>query len=98
MALDVRYDEIRSEVIGKLIEQKIQMEEGLSKLQRIVDQIPEYMEGEAAQAYVIEFEEIVKRIYSKLNINVDNFANQLESVCQEFENLDNDIQGSLTNS
>lgn len=96
MMLDVRYEEIRSEVIGKLMEQKEQMENELKSLERIVSQIPAYMEGEAAVAYAEEFYEIVMQIYSNVNVNIGDFADQLETVCQEFEKLDADIKTQLS--
>lgn len=96
MALSVQYEEIRSEVIGKLDEQKGLMEDCLNELNNIVNEIPNYMEGAATNAYIAEFENIVKSIYTKLNENLGAFSQQLESVCQEFENLDQDMQSQLS--
>ena len=91
MALDVRYGEIRSEVIAKLETQKGEMENLLDKLSNTVETLPSVMEGQALQAYMDEYEKIVKTIYSKLNVNLGDFSQQLESVCQQFENLDDDM-------
>jgi WXG100 family type VII secretion target len=96
MALDVRYDEIRTQVIAKLNDQKGEMEDILSKLESTVGEIPSHMEGDAAVAFVNEFDEIVKKIYTKLNINIGDFAAQLESVCSEFEKLDIEMQSQLS--
>ena len=93
MALDVRYGEIRSEVIAKLETQKGEMENLLGKLSNTVETLPSVMEGQALQAYMDEYEKIVKTIYSKLNVN---FSQQLESVCQQFENLDDDMKTQLS--
>ena len=92
MALDVRYGEIRSEVIAKLETQKGEMENLLDKLSNTVETLPSVMEGQALQAYMDEYEKIVKTIYSKLNVNLGDFSQQLESVCQQFENLDDDMK------
>ena len=92
MALDVRYGEIRSEVIAKLETQKGEMENLLGKLSNTVETLPSVMEGQALQAYMDEYEKIVKTIYSKLNVNLGDFSQQLESVCQQFENLDDDMK------
>lgn len=54
------------------------------------------MEGQALQAYMDEYEKIVKTIYSKLNVNLGDFSQQLESVCQQFENLDDDMKTQLS--
>lgn len=96
MALDVRYGEIRSEVIAKLETQKGEMENLLSKLSNTVETLPSVMEGQALQAYMDEYEKIVKTIYSKLNVNLGDFSQQLESVCQQFENLDDDMKTQLS--
>ena len=96
MALDVRYGEIRSEVIAKLETQKEEMENLLDKLSNTVETLPSVMEGQALQAYMDEYEKIVKTIYSKLNVNLGDFSQQLESVCQQFENLDDDMKTQLS--
>ncbi len=96
MALDVQYGEIRTEVIGKLETQKVEMEELLGKLDGTVQTLPTVMEGDTLQAYINEYETIVKSIYNKLNVNLGEFAAQLESICQEFENLDNDMKAQLS--
>ena len=96
MALDVRYGEIRSEVIAKLETQKGEMENLLDKLSNTVEPLPSVMEGQALQAYMDEYEKIVKTIYSKLNVNLGDFSQQLESVCQQFENLDDDMKTQLS--
>ena len=84
MALDVRYGEIRSEVIAKLETQKGEMENLLDKLSNTVETLPSVMEGQALQAYMDEYEKIVKTIYSKLNVKLGDCSQQLESVCQQF--------------
>ncbi len=96
MALDVQYGEIRTEVIGKLETQKGEMEELLGKLDGTVQTLPTVMEGDTLQAYINEYETIVKSIYNKLNVNLGEFSAQLESICQEFENLDNDMKAQLS--
>ena len=96
MALDVRYGEIRSEVIAKLETQKGEMENLLDKLSNTVETLPSVMEGQALQAYMDEYEKIVKTIYSKLKVNLGDFSQQLESVCQQFENLDDDMKTQLS--
>lgn len=96
MALDVRYAEIRSEVIGKLETQKGEMEDLLGKLDGTMETLPSVMEGDTLNAYINEYETIVKSIYTKLNVNLGEFAAQLESVCKEFENLDEDMREQLS--
>lgn len=96
MALDVRYGEIRTEVIGKLEEQKGDMEDLLKSLDGTMQTLPTVMEGDTLNAYLDEYENIVKAIYAKLNDNLGEFSAQLESVCKEFENLDADMQSQLS--
>ncbi len=96
MALDVRYGEIRTEVIGKLENEKQQMEELLANLTKTVNTLPTVMEGDALTAYLAEYENIVKKIYTKLNTNLGDFSAQLEAVCAEFEKLDSEMNSELS--
>ena len=96
MALDVRYGEIRSEVIAKLETQKGEMENLLGKLSNTVETLPSVMEGQALHPYMLEYENIVKSIYSNLYLYLGEFSQQLESVCQQFENLDDDMKTQLS--
>ena len=95
MALDVKYGEIRTQVIDKLMSYKEDMVDILGKLDGAVESLPAHMEGEALNAYIDEYQQIVKRIYDKLNENLEAYAGQLESVCKEFESLDADMQSQL---
>lgn len=96
MALDVKYGEIRTQVIDKLMSYKEDMVDILGKLDGAVESLPAHMEGEALNAYIDEYQQIVKRIYDKLNKNLEDYAEQLESVCKEFESLDSDMQSQLS--
>lgn len=95
MALDVQYGAIRTNVIAKIEEQKTEMETLLGKLSETVGTLPSVMEGDALQAYLVEYDKIVKTVYSKLNVNLGEFSAQLESVCAEFEKLDNEMNTQL---
>ncbi len=96
MALDVRYGEIRSNVIAKLVSDKEDMVDLLGMLEDTVNSLPTYMEGDTLIAYIDEFNTIVKEVYSKLNDNLGAYADQLESVCKEFESLDADMNTQLS--
>ena len=96
MALEVKYGEIRIQVIDKLRSYKEDMVDILGKLDDAVESLPANMEGDALNAYIDEYQEIVKKIYVKLNENLEAYAEQLESVCKEFESLDADMQAQLS--
>lgn len=96
MALDVQYGAIRSEVISNLNLQKCDMEDLLAKLDGLVDSLPNYMEGDTLNAYNEEYHTIVQSIYTKLNENLGKYAEQLEAVCQEFEQLDSEMNLQLS--
>ena len=51
--------------------------------------------GEAANAYVTEFEETVQTTFSRINLNITNIAEQLEKVCKEYEQMDADLRDQL---
>ena len=98
MALNVQYDDIRTEVIAKLGDQKVMMEDNLEKLDTSVTSLQSVMEGDALEAYISEYQNIVQKIYLKLNNNLEEYKAQLESVCAEFEALDSDMQSQLQSS
>ena len=93
--LNVNYGEIRTRVIAKISECSDAMEENLRKLGEEVSMLPSYIEGDAAVAYVREFNDIVEDIHKKLNVNIKAYAEQLEDICKEFERLDNDMSQAL---
>ena len=95
MALNVQYDDIRTEVIAKLGDQKEAMQSNLEKMDSSVDSLRSVMEGDALEAYIAEYQNIVQKIYIKLNNNLEEYKAQLESVCAEFEALDSDMQSQL---
>lgn len=96
MELEVLYEEIRTQVIAKLGEQKGEMESLLEKLNGTMETLPTVMEGETLQAYLSEYDTIVSQIYSNLNGSLGQFVEQLESVCKEFEELDKNMRDQLS--
>lgn len=96
MALSVQYNEIRTDVIGRLDDLKGEMESNLQKLDASVQNLRSVMEGDALDAYMDEYTTIVKTIYNKLNVNLGEYSKQLESVCKEFEDLDADMHSQLS--
>lgn len=95
MALEVKYNEIRSEVITKLGDYADEMVTNLQTLNQVVESIPEYAEGDVINAYIDEYNEIVQQVYIKLNTGLDNYTAQLESVCAEFEKVDAEMQSQV---
>lgn len=95
MALSVQYEDIRSEVIAKLGDQKVKMEDNLGKMDYSVKSLTYVMEADALDAYIEEYNKVVQKIYLKLNENLDEYKAQLESVCAEFEALDEDMNSQL---
>ena len=96
MALEVKYSEIRSEVITKLGEYAEEMVTNLNTLNTVVDSIPEYAEGDVIDAYINEYNDIVQKVYIALNTGLDNYTAQLESVCAEFEKVDAEMQSQIS--
>ena len=95
MALNVQYEDIRTEVIAKLSDQKDAMQNNLERMDASVESLRSVMEGDALEAYIDEYNRIVQKIYIKLNSNLEEYKAQLESVCAEFEALDTDMQSQL---
>lgn len=97
MALQVKYTEIRSNVIQKLSDEQAEMvriyQEMTDTVNRIVEQ--KYMNGKAATKYVLEFTDPISDIFEHLNQNIQDFTNQLEDVCAEFEQEDHAISEML---
>lgn len=95
MALEVKYEEIRSEVISKLEELSGDMITNLGTLDGIVGEIPGCAEGDVITAYINEYESIVSDVYAKVNNGIAQYCGQLESVCAEFETVDMDMQSQI---
>ena len=95
--MEVNYNEIRENVIAKMMEHASTMESILSSLSGIVGDITacNYLTGEAANAYVTEFEDTVQTTFSRINLNITNIAEQLEKVCKEYEQMDADLRDQL---
>ncbi len=90
MALEVKYDEVRSNVIAKVQELQEAMVTYRSDLDYAVDGISanRYMQGDSATAYAAEFTEAISGLFDKLNNDLQSYCDQLESVCAEFEAQD----------
>lgn len=86
---------IRGSVISNLEAEKQDMIKHLNDLSDIVMSVREYAEGDAFDAFTNEFNEIISVIYRKLNVNLERYEQQLESLCQEFDKLDADIAQQL---
>ena len=95
MTLEVKYEEIRTNVIAKLEEYAGDMVANLGTLDNIVSEIPGCAEGDVITAYINEYETIVSDVYSKLNVGLEQYSAQLESVCAEFERVDADMQAQV---
>ena len=95
MALEVKYAEIRSDVISKLSELSGDMIANLQSLDSIVGEIPGCAEGDVITAYINEYDTIVSDVYSKVNTGISQYCDQLESVCAEFERIDADMQSQI---
>ena len=96
-ALEVRYDEIRSNVIAKLQELQEEMVGIHKDMDTTVNDIigNNYMAGDAACAYASEFNDPITELFQKLNTGIQTYCDQLESVCKEFEKQDAEVSGML---
>lgn len=96
--MEVHYVEIRENVIAKLVEQAGNMETVLTDLSTTVSDIIScnYLKGGTAAAYNTEFVEIIRETFQKINDNISAIADQLESICQQYETLDADLSGQLS--
>ena len=95
MALEVKYEEIRANVIARLEELSEEMVANLKSLDATVDEIPGCAEGDVITAYINEYDTIVSEVYAKVNNGIGRYCAQLESVCAQFETADADMQADL---
>ncbi len=95
MPFKVDAEAVRTNVVDKLTGLKEEMENTLSRLETEVGDIPTYMQGDAATAYVNEFDTIIKSIYSKLDNNVGIFADKIGKAIMQFEALDADVSDQM---
>lgn len=89
----VDYAAIRTNVIEKLLTESETMSGILNSLSATVSDIIEqnYMEGTTAEAYFDEFQTIVSTTFTTINANVEAIANQLESICANYEKQDQEM-------
>lgn len=95
MSFKVDAEAARTNVVDKLAGLKEEMESALSTLETEVDDIPNYMQGDSATAYVNEFDTIIKSIYAKLDENVGTFADKIGTAIMQFEALDADVSDQM---
>lgn len=95
MSFKVDAEAARTNVVDKLAELKGEMESTLSTLETEVGDIPNYMQGDSATAYVNEFDTIIKSIYSKLDENVGTFADKIGKAIMQFEALDEGVSDQM---
>ncbi len=94
----VNYNAIRNEVIATLQAECESLQTTLASLTTTVNDIiaNQYLAGQAAEGYVEEFNTIVSTTFSNINTNVTDIAEQLESICGKYEQMDSDVGAALT--
>ena len=96
MAFQLNTGSVRTEGVKSLLSVKEEMESNLRSLEECVEQLKGAMEGQAATAYFTEFDVIVKDIYTKLNTKVESYAEQLDSICSSFDDLDSGMSSKIS--
>ncbi|MBQ8167626.1 MAG: hypothetical protein IJZ96_11440 [Lachnospiraceae bacterium] len=96
--MEVNYGEVRSQVIAKLQEEFSNLTVTLTKLTNTVNGIIEnrYLEGETAEGYIDEFNTIVSSTFNNINLNVNAIADQLETICKKYEEMDSNNKTALS--
>lgn len=97
MALEVKYGEIRTNVIKGLQNEFDEMVRIYGQMNDAVNGIVEnnYMLGESAGNYVLEFTDPISKMFERLNENIQNYCAQLNSICDEFERQDAEMANML---
>lgn len=96
MNLKVDQSEVHSSIVNKLLDSRDNMVTYLNTLDSIMEELAASTEGETFVAYQNEYAECVKEIYLKLNVNLGDFANQLDSICLAFEQADAEANAALS--
>ena len=99
MALVVKYEEIRTNVIPALAQDLEEMQTVHKNLKNTVDTLTStYMAGDASNAYADEFEKAIAQIFKKMENNIQSYNKQLEDICAEFEARDAEISEALNSN
>ncbi len=99
MALVVKYEEIRSNVIPALEQDLEEMQNIHKNLKDTVETLSStYMAGEASVAYAEEFEVEIAKIFMKMEGNIQAYTKQLDDICNKFEAKDAEISGVLNSN
>ena len=94
----VKYNDIRTNVIERLVEESTKLEAILGKLSNTVNDIIEYnyLAGQTAEGYIDEFKTIVSTKFSSINGNVTAIAEQLEGICATYAKLDEETKEAIS--
>ena len=94
----VKYTDIRTNVIQKLVEESSNLETILTDLSTVVNDIIDYkyLSGQTSVGYIDEFNNKVSTKFSSINANVAAIAEKLESICATYETLDQETNAAIS--
>lgn len=95
MDLKINQLEIKSQVVGKLIDSVDNLDAYLKNLDGIVEYLETVTEGEVFSAFKTKYYEVVQAIYSKINGDMCSYAEELDEICAAFEQADIDMSTDL---
>lgn len=95
MELKIDQLEIKSQVVGKLIDSVDNMAVYLGNLDGIVEELAQSTKGEVYAALQARYYEIVQSIYQKINGDICSYAEELDNICAAFENADGDMSADV---
>lgn len=87
----VNYNAVRTNVINKIMEESEKLNNTYMELCSTVSDITDnrYLIGTTAEKYNEEFENVISTAFKNINSNIENYAEELEALCQYYENEDN---------
>lgn len=89
--LKVDYESIESSTIPKMQKIEEDVQALYTAMDRVIKSLKQYMEAEAADAYLAEFEELVGPDIQKIEELVAEYYTQLSQVVKQFADMDSEI-------
>lgn len=94
--IEVDYEAIGESIIPKMKDCETNIAELYSSMDKVVKSLGQYMEAESADAYLVEFENLLGPDIKKLEELIAGYYTQLNQVVTQFANTDKELHDMIT--
>lgn len=94
--LEVNYEAIAESTVPKMQRCEANIADLYASMDKTVKSLSQYMEAESADAYVMEFENMLGPDIKKLEELIAEYYTQLNQVVKEFVDMDKELHDMIT--